>query len=268
MGVITISRGSYSKGKEIAEKLAQELGYECISRDILLEASAHFNIPEVKLVRAIHDAPSILERFQYGKEKYITFFREALLEHVAKDNVVYHGLAGHFFLKGIPSILKVRIIANTQERVKEEMKRELITEKKARYVLLKDDEERRKWGMSLYGIDTKDSSLYDVVLHIDNLKVNDAVEILADIARRPCFQTTDEARRRINDFHLAAKAQAAMIDRYPSAQVKSRDGIVYVKLEMALSIEQEVIDKVKEILKDIEGIKEVRVNIIPFDIID
>ena len=43
MGVIKISRGSYSKGKEIAEKLAQYLGYECISREILLETSDHFN---------------------------------------------------------------------------------------------------------------------------------------------------------------------------------------------------------------------------------
>ena len=39
-------------------------------------------------------------------------------------------------------------------------------------------------------------SLYDIVLHIDNLKVDDAVEILADIAQRPCFQTT---RRISND---------------------------------------------------------------------
>jgi hypothetical protein len=39
MGVITISRGSYSKGKEIAEKLAQKLEYDCISREILLQAS-------------------------------------------------------------------------------------------------------------------------------------------------------------------------------------------------------------------------------------
>lgn len=81
MGLITISRGSYSRGKETAEKLAHKLGYECISRDILLEASAHFNIPEVKRVRAIHDAPSFFDRFQHGKEKYILFIREALLEH-------------------------------------------------------------------------------------------------------------------------------------------------------------------------------------------
>ena len=39
MSIITVSRGSYSRGKEVAEKLAQVLGYECLSRDILLEAS-------------------------------------------------------------------------------------------------------------------------------------------------------------------------------------------------------------------------------------
>ena len=89
MGIITISRGSYSKGKETAEKLAAVLGYECISRDVLLEASEHFNIPEVKLVRAIHDAPSFFERFKHGKEKYVIFIREAFLEHLKKDNVVY-----------------------------------------------------------------------------------------------------------------------------------------------------------------------------------
>ncbi|MBW2573755.1 MAG: cytidylate kinase family protein, partial [Deltaproteobacteria bacterium] len=44
MGVITISRGSYSKGKEIAEKLAEKLDYDCISREILLQASKQFNV--------------------------------------------------------------------------------------------------------------------------------------------------------------------------------------------------------------------------------
>jgi hypothetical protein len=63
MSIVTISRGTYTRGKEIAEKLAAKLGYECLSREILLEASEQFNIPEIKLVRAIHNAPSILERF-------------------------------------------------------------------------------------------------------------------------------------------------------------------------------------------------------------
>ncbi|MGB9499327.1 MAG: cytidylate kinase family protein [Dissulfuribacterales bacterium] len=75
---MTISRGSYSRGKEVAEKLAAELNYGCISRDIILDASEQFNIPAIKLIMAIHDAPSILDRFTYGKERYIAFFRAAL----------------------------------------------------------------------------------------------------------------------------------------------------------------------------------------------
>ena len=267
MGVITISRGSYSKGKEIADKLAQQLGYECISRDILLETSAHFNIHELKLVRAIHDAPSIFERLKHGKEKYIIFIREAFLEHIRKDNVIYHGLAGHFFCQGIPNILKVRIIAKLDDRIREEMRREHIPENEARHILKKDDEERRKWGMYLYGIDTKDPALYDIVLHIDNLKVDDAVEILTDMAKRPCFQTTRESKIMIDDYYLAAKAQETLFDRFPSAQVKCNHGVVFVTIETTLSQEQEVINDIIHILKEknIDGINDVKVNTVIFD---
>jgi cytidylate kinase len=267
MGIITLSRGSYSKGKEIAEKLSKRLNYECVSREILLETSNQFNIDEFKLVRAIHDAPSIFERFKHGKEKYVLFFREAFLRHIRKDNVVYHGLSGHFFCKGIQNVLKIRILSSLEARVEEEMRREHISEKEARYVLKKDDEERRKWSMYLYGVDTKDPSLYDIVLNIDNLKVADAVEILTDIARRPCFQTSPESAGMMDDFYLSAKVQEILFDRFHSAEVKCHKGIVYVKIDTDLSIEQEIRDKITQTLEDsqINGIKQIRVNVIPFE---
>jgi len=176
--------------------------------------------------------------------------------------MIYHGLAGHFFCQGIPNILKVRINANLEDRIKEEMRREHISEKEARHILKKDDEERRKWSMYLYGIDTKDPALYDIVLHIENLEVDDAVEILADIAKRPCFQTTRESQMIIDDYHGAAKAQETLFDRFPSAQVKCVNGVIFVTVETTLSQEQEVINKIIDILKgkDIAGIKDVKVN--------
>ncbi|MCX5889594.1 MAG: cytidylate kinase-like family protein, partial [Deltaproteobacteria bacterium] len=138
MAIITISRGSYSRAKEIAEKLAQELGYGCISREILLEASEEFNIPEIKLVRAIEDAPSILDRLTQGKERYLAYIRAALLKHAQKDNVVYHGIGGNFLLQGIPHVLKVRIVADLEDRVADEMKRESISVSEAREIIQKD----------------------------------------------------------------------------------------------------------------------------------
>jgi cytidylate kinase len=208
MGIVTISRGSYSRGVEIAEKLAKKLGYECVSREILLKASKDFNVPETDLQHAIQDAPSIFDHIQDGKKKYVAFIRRAFLEHIQKDNVVYHGYAGHFFTKDIPNILKVRILANLDYRVKVLMEREHITEEEARKLLYKIDIERRKWSMYLYGIDTNVTELYDLVLHIDCIDVDGAVDIIYNIAKRPCFQTSDETKLKLRGLLEASKIYA------------------------------------------------------------
>ncbi|MGB5288577.1 MAG: cytidylate kinase-like family protein [Ignavibacteriaceae bacterium] len=205
MGIITISRGSYSRGIEIAQKLASKLGYECISREVLLKASKDFNVPETELIHAIHDAPSVFDHIKDGKKNYVAFIREAFLDHIQKDNVVYHGYAGHFFTREIPNILKVRIIANMDFRVKVLMERENVSEDEARKLLYKIDVERRKWSMYLYGIDTNVTELYDIVIHIDTIDVDAAVEILYDMARRPCFQTTPALKKKVKELLDAAR---------------------------------------------------------------
>jgi cytidylate kinase len=174
MSIITVSRGSYSRGREVAEKLAQRLGHECVSREVMLEASQQFNIPETELVRAVTDALRILERFTYGKERYVAYVRAAVLRYARKDNVVYHGYAGHLFLRKVPTVLKVRIIADLDARVREAMRRDNTSADEARLVITRDDEERRKWGLQLYGVDTWDSDNYDMVLNVATMTVDDA----------------------------------------------------------------------------------------------
>jgi len=263
MAIITISRGSYSRGKEVAEKLAKALGYECISRDILLEASEEFNIPEIKLVRALHDAPSVLERFHHGKERYVNYLMSALLEHVKKDNIVYHGLAGHYFLRDIPHVLKVRISADIDDRVREEMRRENISAEKARYVLIKDDDERRKWGIQIYGMDTWDSRLYDIVLNIRTLTVDDAVEILCNTVRKPAYRTTPESKKRLNDLALSTKVQVELVEIFPKLNVTADDGHVYIDCYgKNVTIRDEVLSKIKAAAERVEGVTEVTMNIL------
>lgn len=268
MSIVTISRGSYSRGKDVAEKLSLILGYECLSRDIVLEASEQFNIPEIKLIRAIHDAPSILDRFTYGKERYIAFFRAALLRHLQKDNVVYHGLAGHFFVEKIPHILKVRIIADLEYRIREEMKRENISEEQARLVLVKDDTERRKWGLTLYGLDTWDQSLYDMTLHIDVMGVDDAVSIILGALQRACFQTTPQSQELLDDLALSAQVEAALVRDFPKATADARNGEVLVGIRASLVEEKPISLKVRRLVEKVDGVKKVDVNIVPYIIED
>lgn len=263
MAIITISRGSYSKGKEIAEKVAERLNYECIYRAVLLEASEHFHIPEIKLVRALHDAPSVLERFTHGKERYMAYIEEAFLEHVQKDNIVYHGLAGHFFLKGIDHALKVRIISDMEDRVRLEMEREKISEDEARMILKKDDCERRKWAMSLYNIDTAESWLYDLVIHIRKVTVEDAVDMICKTAGLPQFQTTPESQKALDNRVLAAHVKSTIIKGWPQAAVSAEDGKVVVHVEGPLIQEAAICEELLPIIKTIHGVKDAKVHVRP-----
>ena len=260
MAIVTISRGSYSKGKEVSEKVAQRLGYECISRDTILEASREFNIPEIKLIRAIHDAPSILDRIGYRKEKYIAFIQDEILKHFRKDNVVYCGLAGHFLVKHISHVLKVRIIADLDERVKNEAAREGISRKEALRTLQRDDEERRKWSIHLYGIDTHEPELYDLLIHIKKISTDDAVHIICETLALDRFKTSPKSQQEMENLALAAQVRAALVDLEPDVDVIASEGKVQVHTAALLTRERGVVDEIEVVAKSIEGVKEVTVG--------
>jgi len=266
MSIIIVSRGCYHRGSEVAKKAAAELGYKCISREVLLEASKLFDIPELKLTHAIQDAPSLLDRFGRDKKKYVTFIRTALLREVQWGNVVYHGFAGHFFLQGIPAILKVRVFADLEERVKDEMQREGVSAEKARQTVVKDDEERRRWALSLYAMDTSDPTLYDMFLHIGALKVNDAARIVAETARLSSFQMTSESKRLLNDRVLASQVESLLLEEFPRVDVTARDGEAFIHIHTGLSIhtllmeKQKIIEKVQAIAIDLGGAEKAHVT--------
>lgn len=258
MAIITISRGSYSRGKEVAEALAKRLGYECVSRDILLETCEEFSIPEIRLVKALHDAPSILERFSHGKERYVSYFRSAFLNHVAKDNIVYHGLSGHFLLQDIAHAFKIRIIASIEDRVAEEMRRETCSAEEARYMLTKDDEERRRWSMALYGKDTWNSSLYDMVLRIDTLQVEDVVDVLDGMVRKGRFDATPESLEILRERTLVANIHAKVVSSSPHVTVTIEEGVATLSnLDGGLKNDGEQRKKTAAMLKETYSLKDI-----------
>lgn len=229
MSIITISRGCFSHGQEIAEKVAGMLGYECISREILIEASQLFNISETKLIQSLHDVPSILERITHGKEKYLAYIQAALLERVKNDNVVYHGHAGHLLLAAVPRVLKVRVIADQAERVALMQRKENISNEEAETAIKNEDKQRAQWTRYLYKIDLNDPRVYDIVINVGRLKVHDACEIICSAARSEAYKTTLESKKAINDIAIVSHVKAAL-QEICEAEVSSNDGHVHIKV--------------------------------------
>ncbi|MCL5746360.1 MAG: cytidylate kinase-like family protein, partial [Acidobacteria bacterium] len=70
MSVITVSRGSFSGGKAIAEDVAEQLGYRCIDRDAVVERAAASGAPVGELVEALEKPPALLDRFTHKRYLY------------------------------------------------------------------------------------------------------------------------------------------------------------------------------------------------------
>ncbi len=255
MPIITISRGSYYHGKSIAEKLAKKLGYSCLSRDQIVENLDKFHLPEIKLVRGLNDAFSVLERFPHGKKRFKTAIRSAILQHFLPGNVIYHGLVGHHFVSDISHVLKVRIIADTEKRVADEMARENIPEEKAQYILKKDDEERRKWGMFLYGIDIMDPETYNLIIRIGHLSEDEAVDIIANAVELPSFQETTESKAALADSAMHALVSEKLFD-FPNAAVTAKNGQVAISLKVPEDQQPVIRDRINQMLVDIDGMKQ------------
>ncbi|MCF6247505.1 MAG: cytidylate kinase-like family protein [Desulfobacula sp.] len=218
MAIVTISRGSYSMGKKVAQKVAENLGFDLISQALLYETSDRFRIPHKQLQKAIHDAPGIFEQHQHTKKMFLAYIRSTLVEMVSKGNIVYHGLAGHFLLNHLPHVFKVRITASMENRVAVKIK-EGLSEPQAKIKILEDDDHRKKWTRSIYQADPNDGMLYDLVIGIDKFSIDDAVELICQGALKKSFESTPECIRLSQDFLLACKLKAALVENFPDVGV-------------------------------------------------
>lgn len=279
MAIITISRGSFSHGKEIAEKVAEKLGYECIGREVFIEASRFFRIPEMKLTKSIHDAPSILERMTRGRERYLLYIKAALLEHVKKDNVVYHGHAGHLLIPEFPNVLKVRIVADVESRVAFMQQQEGISREEALSRIETDDKQRALWTRYLYNKEITDPMLYDMIIKIERLGVDEACELICTAARSERFKVDEEVRRKLADVALCTHVEAALAE-VCEAEVSVIEGVVEIKVaagkirktgasrseiqeEIKERIMKDIFKEVHEIVGAIPGVKEVHCQVSP-----
>jgi cytidylate kinase len=248
MSVITISRGSFSGGKVLAECLSRRLGYRCIDRDVIVQRAAEFGASESELKDALERPPGFLERFKHKRYRYLTLIQAALAEEVRTGRAIYHGLAGHLLLKGGHPILRTRIIAPLEVRIQMLQERLSYSRSRAIAYIQEVDADRRKWARFLYGVDWGDAALYDVVLNLEHITIEEACRFIASIVIDRCFEFTPECQQRMDDLALGSRVRAALvIDPTTSdleVEVVAHNGAVSVRGEVAAIAQVEDVRRV------------------------
>jgi cytidylate kinase len=263
MPIISVSRGTFSGGKHLAEQLAQDLGYPCISREVIAGAAERYGISEASLSAAIDRAPSFLERFQKDRDRYVACIRAELCEHALAGNLVYHGHAGHLLLAGIRHVMRVRVVADMAYRVRTAMERLRLTDRRAAAHIRKIDRDRRKWTRFLYGVEWGDPSNYDVVLNIEHIGVAGACAAVLRLSELEQFQPTPESERALQCLTLSSRTIAALAmdehTRDGDFKVSAAEGVVTISGTVGLPAMAAAVDRVAAA---VPGVQEVNNNVV------
>jgi cytidylate kinase len=264
MAIIAISRGTFSGGEALATRVAERLGYRCLSRETLLdEAATAYGVPAAALVGAMEKRPAFWQRVLGERTAHLACVRATLGGHAQADNLVYHGLAGHLLLPGIPHILRVRVIADLDYRIKAASAQHQRGYAEARAYLDQVDTERRQWIRFLFDVEWDDPALYDAVLNLSRMRLGTACETVARLAAAEAFQPTPESRRALENLTLASRVTAQLASasrtRGLGLEVVADGGIVTISGETRFP---GVNDALQAVARQVQGVTEVRSKVV------
>jgi len=257
VAIITVSRGTFSGGRDLAESVAKHLNYPCVSLETLdaeHEPGTPEGVPFHLQARKRHEDPGkLLVRLNRG--------RAALIRRSRDANFVYHGFAGHLLLPGVSHVLRVRVIAGLEYRIQAAMAELDFSREQALSMIKEMDELSMKRALALYGVRWNDPSLYDCVLNLDQIRMESAVQTVLVLAQLAEFQPTGESLRAFENLTLSSRVWAAIATdertRWADIRVTSDAGVVTITGDVG---SEKTLTALPLVARGVEGVKEVRCN--------
>ena len=254
MPIITIYQGASGEGQELAEMVAEALGYRCVGREVLVEASRRYRIAEAKLNEIVEKGPRWWERLLQDLRPYRVALQAALCELAHDGKMVYHGHLGHELLSGIGHLLKVLLTAPVEFRIEQVRARQSITDVAARQYIEEVDKARSRRLLAMFGADWRDPNRYDLILNMGKMSREGAKRVIIEAAKLEEYQPTAASNRAFNDLALATRVEATLFaspDLHGLAlEIQAKDGHVHVKGRVGQGLE----DEVERLVKNVPGV--------------
>ena len=211
MPIITIYQGASSGGEELAKSVAQALGYRCVGREVLVEASRRYGVPEAKLNEILEKEPHWWKRWLENLRPYRIALQAAMCELAEGGNLVYHGHMGHELLPGIRHVLKVLLTAPMEFRIEQVRAQQGLDEAAARRYIEGVDKGRARRLTALFGADWRDPTRYNLVLNVAEMSLEAVRHLIVEAARLEEYHPTVDSMQDFLNLSLTIRVQATLM---------------------------------------------------------
>lgn len=204
MSVITVSRELGSRGTDIAHMVAEELGYQCLDRELIAEIAREAGVEEEHVSGKednISGRPRIVgpemaaffRRQRYASPRprealedqaYIELVRKVIYDRAEAGNVVVLGRGGQMVLRNWRDALHVYITAPSEVRVARVAKDQGTGTQLAERLIRDSDRRRKDYIRHFYNnADWRNPRYYHLIVDTGRIPPQTAVNIICQAVR-------------------------------------------------------------------------------------
>jgi cytidylate kinase len=212
MHLITFSRKMGADGSAIAKRVANKLGYRLYDTEAIDRKAREMGFLEV--AKELDErAPSLFQRLFFHKPVVeLDRINSVVYELAREGDAVFLGRGSHILLKSFQCALQIRVTASPEKRIENLVKRGFQQESAAR-AIERSDHERGSFIKFAFGEDWENPELYDIVLNMDKLSIDLAVNTVLNLARSDEIKACSvDALRSLEMMSLISRAEAALIE--------------------------------------------------------
>jgi len=263
MSVITVFSGSFCNESDVIREILSRSAYRLVKdENIITRASSLSNIAEAKIKRAFLSKTSVFNKFTHEKELAVAYLRLTIAQLLTEDNLLFSGFSSLLIPRDITHVLDVCLIADMKSRIARAVEEKGFSEKEAIAAISKRDMDSAAWVERLQKKrDPWDAALYDIVIPTDKVDAVLAAETVEKNLVKEVVLPTENSKRAIFDFVLAAKVETALAQEGHIADISARDNAVTITINTNVLMLGRLEKELKSIANRVDGVKSVETRV-------
>lgn len=192
MPIITISREMGTGAYGIAKELAKKLKYTLVDGPKLAACAADYGL-SIELLQAVDEKPPSYNTVEdRSRAASLNSIELILLDLASKGNVILYGRGGQDLLKECGNVLRLRFIADFDERVERFAEREWIDPDLAQELIRRSDHQRGGFIHFYFDRDWDDPLGYDLTFNTSRLSPTAIVDTVIAAVKDPQLKEAEE----------------------------------------------------------------------------
>lgn len=262
MAVIAMTREMGSRGREVAQCVADQMGLTLVLHELVEhDLAERMQVPESTIHHRFEGGATLRERWQIGGKRLARYTAEEILELAQKGNVLIRGWGACVLLHDVPHVARVRVCAPMELRERSVLERRHLEDRSAvRLEVERNDAAHKRTLQAVFGVDREDPLLYDLVLNTGRLSIETCVKLVHDLVESPELQETEASRAILDDKVLEAHVRTRLGERFTAGtgvtgiEATARGGKVVLR---GMAIHTALAAEAGKIVAAIPGVKDV-----------